>query len=397
MCLDHWTNKRGIICKALDQLRDTWWPVAGQMPVTWTLRRQEAVGLDPMAVTTGRSLAEIEPGAVVAARRYLAAADADLGRQASEASPAELLRRLGVLRPDDALTQAGVLLFCPAPTTLISLSRIDVPGGAVIGPPVDLSGLALIEQFAMVERSLEAVNQTRTVPRGLAHLPVRQLPPSAVREAVLNGLIHRDWIQPDPVTITWYEHDSTLEVISPGGSVGGVTSGNVLTQRYARYPALSDLFRALRLVDKQGIGVDRMYRDMAALGHRPPQITEEPGPRVRTRLVGGDPVVPVMTLVDATPARLPPPGRAGRCDHLPAAPRATADRRPHGRTAAVHRGRSGAGAGDRGRHDRGWAAVDRAVPGRMAAVHRSAPDRRGSSRRRPAAPARAPGLSATGG
>lgn len=265
----------------------------------WWLRRQETAGMDPMAAATGRTLAEIEPGALVAARRYLAAADPELGRAASESSAAELLRRLGVLRPGDALTQAGVLLFCPAPTTLIALSRIDVPGGEVIGPPVDLSGLALIEQFAVVERGLDAVNQTRTITSGLAHLPVRQLPPSAVREAVLNGLIHRDWMQPDPVTITWYEHDSTLEVVSPGGFVGGVTASNLLTQRYARYPALSDLFRALRLVDKQGIGVDRMYRDMVVLGHRPPQIVEEPGPRVRTRLVGGDPVVPVVTLVDA--------------------------------------------------------------------------------------------------
>lgn len=265
----------------------------------WWLQRQEAAGFDPMAAATTRHVADVDPGAIVAARRILAAADAELGQQASETSPADLLRRLGVLRPDDTLTQAGALLFCPAPTTLVTFSRIDVPGGEVIGPPADLSGLALIEQFAAVERSLEAVNQTRTVPRGLAHLPVRQLPPSAVREAVLNGLIHRDWVQPDPVAIVWYEHDSTLEVISPGGFVGGVTAGNLLTQRYARYPALSDLFRALRLVDKQGIGVDRMYRDLAVFGHRPPQITEEPGPRVRTRLVGGDPVVPVMTLMEA--------------------------------------------------------------------------------------------------
>jgi ATP-dependent DNA helicase RecG len=106
-------------------------------------------------------------------------------------------------------------------------------------------------------------------------------------------------MQPDPITVTWIEHDNALEVVSPGGFVGGVTPDNLLTQRYARYPALSDLFRALRLVDKQGIGVDRMYREMIALGHRPPTIIEQPGPRVRTRLVGGDPVVPVMALVSA--------------------------------------------------------------------------------------------------
>ncbi len=86
------------------------------------------------------------------------------------------------------------------------------------------------------------------------------IPQQAVREAVLNGLIHRDWMVSDPVSVTWFDHDSAMEVTSPGGFVGGVTPDNVLTQRYARYPALSDLFRALRLVEKQGVGVDRMYR-----------------------------------------------------------------------------------------------------------------------------------------
>lgn len=49
-------------------------------------------------------------------------------------------------------------------------------------------------------------------------------------------------------------------------------------------------------MEKQGLGVDRMYREMVVLGHRPPVIAEEAGPRVRVRLVGGDPVVPVVTL-----------------------------------------------------------------------------------------------------
>jgi Putative ATP-dependent DNA helicase recG C-terminal len=88
-----------------------------------------------------------------------------------------------------------------------------------------------------------------------------------------------------------------LQVVSPGGFTGGVTAENVLTQRHARYPALADLCRALHLVEKQGLGVDRMYRDMVVLGYRPPLIVEEPGPRVRTRLAGGPPVVPVVNLM----------------------------------------------------------------------------------------------------
>lgn len=66
--------------------------------------------------------------------------------------------------------------FCPEPQTVVSLSRIDVSGGEVIGPPADLSGLALLEQFAAVEQALDMIDQTRTITRGMAHVRVRQLP-----------------------------------------------------------------------------------------------------------------------------------------------------------------------------------------------------------------------------
>jgi ATP-dependent DNA helicase RecG len=247
-----------------------------------------------MAATTERELGDVAPGALAVARRYLrSGGDIDT----AACSDAELLRRLGVLRPDGALTQAGVLVFCAAPTTLISLVRFDVPGGDILNPPPDLSGLALLEQLEAVETSLSAFNTATTVTHGFAEASVRQIPERTVREAVLNGIVHRDWMSMEPVSVTWFEADHALEVLSPGGFTGGVNQDNVLSQRFARYPALSDLFRALRLAEKQGVGVDRMYREMISFGHRPPRITEQVGPRVRTRLVGGPPLVPVMSLV----------------------------------------------------------------------------------------------------
>ena len=259
----------------------------------WWLRRQERSGLDVMAAATERELADVAPGALAVARRYLVGGgDPDT----AECSDAELLRRLGALRPDGALTQAGVLAFCAASTTLIALVRFDVPGGDILNPPRDLSGQALLEQLEATEVGLSAFNTATTVAEGFAEVPVRQIPERTVREAVLNGIVHRDWMSSEPVAVTWFDVDHTLDVTSPGGFAGGVTQDTVLSRRFARYPALSDLFRALRLVEKQGVGVDRMYREMISLGHRPPRITEQDGPRVRTRLAGGPPLLPVMSL-----------------------------------------------------------------------------------------------------
>jgi ATP-dependent DNA helicase RecG len=270
----------------------------------WWLSRQRDAGYDQMAAATQRTESDVAPGAVVAARRYLTSwakergTDAD-GNGTGGQSARELLTTLGVLDPEGRLSAAGALMFCPSDRTYITLSVLDVEGGELLAAPRDLAGRSLLEQIEWVDDRLDTLNTSLrvTADPGFAQPSVRRLPPGSVREAVLNGVVHRDWMQHDPVEVTWIEEDSALQVVSPGGFTGGVTAENVLTQRHARYPALADLCRALHLVEKQGLGVDRMYRDMVVLGHRPPMIVEEPGPRVRTRLAGGPPVVPVVNLI----------------------------------------------------------------------------------------------------
>lgn len=270
----------------------------------WWLSRQRRAGFDQMAAATRRTEADVAPGALVIARRYLTSWAKERGTDtdqmgAAAQSPRELLTMLGVLNPDGHLSGAGALMFCPSDRTHIIMSVLDVEGGELLSPPRDLAGLSLLEQIAYVDDRLDALNTYLRVAAdpGFGQPSVRRLPPGAVREAVLNGIVHRDWMPHDPVEVTWIDEDSALQVISPGGFTGGVTAANVLTQRHARYPALADLCRALHLVEKQGLGVDRMYRDMVVLGHRPPLIVEEAGPRVRVRLVGGQPVVPVVNLM----------------------------------------------------------------------------------------------------
>lgn len=262
----------------------------------WWLHRQGRVGWDEMARPSRMGVEDISPGALVVARRYLRGKSLEDGLP--DVSPAEMLRRLGLLTVDDQLTQAGALLFCPAPRAWLTWTRLDVQGGEILAAAFDFAGVSLLEQISQVESLLDGANDRVALPGTFSERTVRLLPPRAAREAVLNGVVHRDWNQSEPTAVTWVEADSSLEVVSPGGFVGGVNPSNVLTQRYSRSPALADAVRALGLVDKQGIGVDRMFREMVSLGHRPPLLLEEAGPRVRARLVGGPPVVPVMRLVE---------------------------------------------------------------------------------------------------
>ena len=294
------------VAEAREPVEDTngklrWRVGAASVPVDrgqWWLHRQDRAGWDPMSSASSYSIDQVSNAAISVARMYLRRR-VDIGDVAGELEglrDRDLLTRIGVLNTSGMLTEAGALLFCPAAKSWLTWARVDVEGGEILGRSEDFTGLSLLEQIARVEQYIESTNNRVTIPGGFAEQVVRQLPMRSAREAVLNGVIHRDWHLQDPTTVTWVEAEASLTVVSPGGFSGGVTQDNALTHRYSRYPALADAARALGLVDKQGIGIDRMYRDMVTLGHRPPVIVEEAGPRVRARLVGGRPVVPVMRL-----------------------------------------------------------------------------------------------------
>lgn len=272
----------GDSCQPVD--RAEWWESMA--------RRSQ---FDPMAQKSRMTPADVSPAALRLTRNWVGETDSSTAE--------EFLRRIGALRSDGHLTQAAKLAFTPGEEHYLKLAVFDVPGGHIINRVNAPSGMSLIEQLDFVEKALGAFNQLQTTRFGLAHRTVRQVPESAVREALLNGIIHRDWNRRQATQVRWYTLDSTLEIRSPGGFPEGISSANVLSNRAARYPALADLFRALGLVEKQGVGVDRMYQAMITLGHRPPEIIEVAGPYVECRLSGGEPVYPVLKLVDAITPR----------------------------------------------------------------------------------------------
>ncbi len=261
----------------------------------WWADRLARQGGDPLFCSTTKTISDLAPGTLVAFRRLLRDRDR---AQLQELPDRELLSRLGVLLPSGQLTAAGVHFFCPAPRTVIEFLVMDVPGGNVISPVHDLAQLSLIEQLTEVETRIDAVNTGTVLTTGPRLESVPQIPGAAVRESLLNAIVHRDWFPTEPITVTWFQLDSRLDISSPGGFVGGINHRNVLSARYSRNPALADLARAMGLVEKQGVGVDRMYRDMVVLGHAPPAIREEFGPRIRTTLVGGRPLEAAQLVVE---------------------------------------------------------------------------------------------------
>jgi ATP-dependent DNA helicase RecG len=120
---------------------------------------------------------------------------------------------------------------------------------------------------------------------GGLQLSLADYPTSAVREVVVNALVHR--AHPSAGAVDLEHAPERLTVQSPGGLAAGVTPENILTHPSTpRHRLLGEAVALLRLAERTGQGIDRAYREMLRVGKEPPVI-EDDGLRVRATLPGG--------------------------------------------------------------------------------------------------------------
>jgi ATP-dependent DNA helicase RecG len=269
-------------------------------PTTWHSGKLQRSGVDWSAFPSGHTLDDVSAAAIEIARRYLRAAGDEAALDLASASNEDLLRRLHLVDGEGRLTNAGSLLFVGTPDVGIDYIRRDHSGGDSTSRV--RSARPLLEQVWEVDQASQASNRVVHVPEGFAHGQLRAIPGRAAREAIVNGVVHRDWLSSLPTTV---EHvGDTLTVTSPGGFIGGIAPSNIITHpAVPRYRSLAEAMASIRLAEREGIGVDRMVRDMLAIGRPEPEISEVDGPYVRVGLVGGEPdahVVDFLTHLEPT-------------------------------------------------------------------------------------------------
>ncbi len=160
-------------------------------------------------------------------------------------------------------TNAGVLFFSDRPDTHIPESivicshfkgkkgRNIIKSTKLIGPIPTLveSTLKLLELW--LEAGLKVSDSGRLKGRLL-------IPKVALREGVINALIHRVYFSNAPVKISLYEN--RLEIFSPGGLPGLISIENLGDgTTYLRNPNLARLARKYRLVETLGSGIRLIF------------------------------------------------------------------------------------------------------------------------------------------
>lgn len=190
---------------------------------------------------------------------------------------AQLLSDLRLVVPGNRVTRAGALLLAPA-----DVLAEAVPSYGYSYQYRTTSGTEASNRLrgrepmlAAIEVLIDAVERrSETEPLNLpggVQLELPDYPIDAVRELVINGLIHRSYETHGTVDI---EHTSDrLSILSPGGFVAGVSPENILTYPSTpRNRLLTETIALLKLAERTGQGVDRAYREMLRTGKEPPRF-----------------------------------------------------------------------------------------------------------------------------
>ncbi len=173
------------------------------------------------------------------------------------------MRTLHLIGEDDMYTNLAFLLSEQC-THMIKLAVFEGSKKSVFKDRRELSG-SLLEQLEEAFDYIDRYNRTRAEFSGLDRLDMRDYPTEAIREALLNAIVHRDYSFSGAALISIFE--DRMEFVTIGGLVKGITLDDVkLGVSVLRNEYLANTFYRLRLIEAYGTGIlkiNECYDDYA--------------------------------------------------------------------------------------------------------------------------------------
>ena len=240
----------------------------------------------------GATLADLSEALIAAyVRRREETSGQPLGLSCEEA-----LRSLGCLVDQEGNwvpTNAGVMLFAEKPQRFIGQAEVACVRfkGTDVVSYIDRRDLRS-PLYKLVDDAEEFIYRHMKVGRrieGFVGVDYREYPQEAVREAVVNAVVHRDYSRRGQ-RIRVFMFDDRIEVYSPGALPPGVSLEKMRRlepQSVLRNPIIVGVFRDFgsRYIERLGTGIRRMALAMEGYGLPRPRF-EEVGSEFRVTLMG---------------------------------------------------------------------------------------------------------------
>lgn len=179
------------------------------------------------------------------------------------------MQTLKIISTDGLYTNLGLLLSEQCPHT-IKAAVFEGTDQNVFKDRREFFG-SLMQQLNEVYDYIDFHNQTHATFHKLLRVDSRDYPEVAVREALLNSLVHRDYSFRASTLISIYE--DRMEFVSIGGLLPGLELEDLMMGvSVCRNPHLANVFYRLQLIEAYGTGMKKImgaYADAAMQ----PQIT----------------------------------------------------------------------------------------------------------------------------
>lgn len=122
---------------------------------------------------------------------------------------------------------------------------------------------------------LEKINMGMQI-QGIYRQDVYELPTDSVRELIANAVAHRSYLEPGNIQVAIF--DDRLEVTSPGMLLNNVSIKKMM-ECYSkpRNPAIANAFAYMKIIEKWGTGIPRIFRECREYGLPDPELIDFDG------------------------------------------------------------------------------------------------------------------------
>ena len=165
------------------------------------------------------------------------------------------MQTLGMISADGIYSNVALLLSDQCPSTIKAATFSGEDKGS-FQDRREISG-SLFQQMEELYSYLDMRNQTKATFDGLYRIDTRDYPEDALREALLNSLVHRDYSFRASTIVSVYA--DRIEFVSVGGLPSGIALDDImLGLSVCRNPKLAAIFYRLQLIEAYGTGMPKI-------------------------------------------------------------------------------------------------------------------------------------------
>lgn len=169
-----------------------------------------------------------------------------------------VLRRYGLMT-DEGITNAAALLFSDDSTNIsqAAVTKIGLfaEDGQILMEDI-IDGPIIFQPEETLKRLLDKYTQPRfRLKNNLERVHVYRYPPRALREAILNAIVHRQYMSVQHTTISVFPN--SVEIYNPGKLPDGWTEDDLFARHNSEpaNPLIAQVFHDIGQIERWGVGI----------------------------------------------------------------------------------------------------------------------------------------------